>query len=59
MKKRKIEIGNYEFNLILDDSVPIGTVILENPKTGKEVGRIVNINMSEEPLNDVPLTENV
>lgn len=52
MKTRKLRIGNVEFNAIVDDSVPIGTVIFQDPKTGKEVGRIVNIDEgSEDPIN--------
>ena len=49
----KLKIGNHELNLVVDDTIPPGTVIFQNPKTGKEISRIVNIAESDEPLNDV------
>jgi hypothetical protein len=43
----KIKIGNWEFNYIVDDSVPPGTVIFQDPKTNREIGRITNIERKE------------
>lgn len=44
---QKIQIGNYEYNYVVDDSVPPGVLIFQDPRTGREVGRIVNIKESE------------
>lgn len=52
-EKKALKIGDYEFRLVIDDTIPPGTVIFQNPKTGKEVGRIVNIDESDDPLNEV------
>lgn len=43
----KIKIGNYEFNYIIDDSVHPSVIIFKDPRTDREVGRIINIEESE------------
>ena len=49
-----LEIGNHRFNCVVDNSIPIGKIIFQDPRNGKEVGRIVNIGENnDEALNDV------
>lgn len=40
---KPVQIGKYKFDFIIDDTVPKDSLIFISRKTGKEIGRIINI----------------